>query len=125
MKEPVFEVFARKGREEPLRHIGFVNAMDDSFKVFFENGRISNCVVWQGMNGSVFQYGWYRKNASGNQITDMDIIDMASIATDIIFPAITIKDIWGGIGALPSLSCRNLGCTVGDIQGCIGKRAAV
>lgn len=28
MKEPVFEVFARKGREEPLRHIGFVNAMD-------------------------------------------------------------------------------------------------
>lgn len=28
MKEPVFEVFARKTREEPLRHIGYVNAMD-------------------------------------------------------------------------------------------------
>ena len=28
MKEPVYEVFARKTREEPLRHIGWVNAMD-------------------------------------------------------------------------------------------------
>lgn len=28
MKEPVFEVFARKSRGEPLRHVGFVNAMD-------------------------------------------------------------------------------------------------
>jgi 1,2-phenylacetyl-CoA epoxidase PaaB subunit len=28
VKEPVYEVFARKAREEPLRHIGFVNAMD-------------------------------------------------------------------------------------------------
>ncbi|HEV2148731.1 MAG TPA: hypothetical protein VGR37_15105 [Longimicrobiaceae bacterium] len=26
MKEPVFEVFARKTRGEPLRHIGFINA---------------------------------------------------------------------------------------------------
>jgi 1,2-phenylacetyl-CoA epoxidase PaaB subunit len=28
MKEPVYEVFARKTREEPLRHIGFINALD-------------------------------------------------------------------------------------------------
>jgi 1,2-phenylacetyl-CoA epoxidase PaaB subunit len=28
MQEPVFEVFARKAREEPLRHVGYVNAMD-------------------------------------------------------------------------------------------------
>jgi 1,2-phenylacetyl-CoA epoxidase PaaB subunit len=28
VKEPVYEVFARKAREEPLRHIGFVNALD-------------------------------------------------------------------------------------------------
>jgi 1,2-phenylacetyl-CoA epoxidase PaaB subunit len=27
MKEPVYEVFARKTREEPLRHIGYVNAL--------------------------------------------------------------------------------------------------
>ena len=28
MSEPVFEVFARKAREEPLRHIGDLNAPD-------------------------------------------------------------------------------------------------
>jgi 1,2-phenylacetyl-CoA epoxidase PaaB subunit len=28
MREPVFEVFARKARAEPLRHIGYVNALD-------------------------------------------------------------------------------------------------
>jgi 1,2-phenylacetyl-CoA epoxidase PaaB subunit len=28
MKEPVYEVFARKTREEPLRHVGYVNALD-------------------------------------------------------------------------------------------------
>jgi 1,2-phenylacetyl-CoA epoxidase PaaB subunit len=28
MREPVYEVFARKAREEPLRHIGFINALD-------------------------------------------------------------------------------------------------
>jgi 1,2-phenylacetyl-CoA epoxidase PaaB subunit len=27
MKEPVYEVFARKTREEPLRHIGYINAV--------------------------------------------------------------------------------------------------
>jgi 1,2-phenylacetyl-CoA epoxidase PaaB subunit len=26
--EPIYEVFARKNRDEPLRHIGFVNAID-------------------------------------------------------------------------------------------------
>ncbi len=35
MREPVFEVFARKTREEPLRHIGFLNAPDsDLARVF-------------------------------------------------------------------------------------------
>ena len=28
MREPVYEIFARKARAEPLRHVGFVNAMD-------------------------------------------------------------------------------------------------
>jgi 1,2-phenylacetyl-CoA epoxidase PaaB subunit len=28
MREPVYEVFARKTREEPLRHVGFINALD-------------------------------------------------------------------------------------------------
>jgi len=28
LREPVYEVFARKTREEPLRQIGFINALD-------------------------------------------------------------------------------------------------
>ena len=58
-------------------------------------------------------------------ITNMAISAMDSIAMDIIALAIAIGGIRGGIGALPSLPCRNLGFTVGDIQDCIGKRAAV
>ena len=58
-------------------------------------------------------------------ITDMVITAMAIIAMGIIAPAIAIRGIRGGIGALPSLSCRNLGFTVAGIRGCIGKRAAV
>jgi len=36
--EPVFEVFARKNRGEPLRHIGFVNAM---------NGDLARVYAWK------------------------------------------------------------------------------
>ena len=53
-------------------------------------------------------------------ITDMDISAMGSIAMGIISPAITMGGIWGGIGALASLACRDLGFTVGDIRDCIG-----
>jgi 1,2-phenylacetyl-CoA epoxidase PaaB subunit len=51
MKEPVYEVFARKGREEPLRHIGFVNAMDGELarvyacKTYDEQNWAEMCVV--------------------------------------------------------------------------------
>lgn len=38
MKEPVFEVFARKTRGEPLRHIGFVNA---------ETGDLARVYAWK------------------------------------------------------------------------------
>ena len=34
LKEPVFEVFARTGRVEPLRHVGFVDAMDGDHRRF-------------------------------------------------------------------------------------------
>jgi 1,2-phenylacetyl-CoA epoxidase PaaB subunit len=51
MREPVFEVFARKTREEPLRHIGFVNAMDGelarvyAWKTYDEQNWLEMCVV--------------------------------------------------------------------------------
>ncbi|HEX6039547.1 hypothetical protein [Longimicrobium sp.] len=51
MIEPVFEVFARKGRGEPLRHIGFVNAMDGdlarvyAWKTYDEQNWDEMCVI--------------------------------------------------------------------------------
>ena len=51
MKEPVYEVFARKSREEPLRHIGWVNAMDGdlarvyAWKTYDEQNWAEMCVV--------------------------------------------------------------------------------
>ena len=51
MKEPVYEVFARKGREEPLRHIGFINATDNdlarvyAWKTYDEQNWAEMCVV--------------------------------------------------------------------------------
>jgi 1,2-phenylacetyl-CoA epoxidase PaaB subunit len=51
MKEPVFEVFARKSRDEPLRHIGYVNAIDPTlagvfaWKTYDEQNWFEMCVV--------------------------------------------------------------------------------
>ncbi|HEX5724588.1 MAG TPA: hypothetical protein VFX98_03935 [Longimicrobiaceae bacterium] len=51
MKEPVYEVFARKTRDEPLRHIGWVNAMDGdlarvyAWKTYDEQNWAEMCVV--------------------------------------------------------------------------------
>jgi 1,2-phenylacetyl-CoA epoxidase PaaB subunit len=51
MKEPVYEVFARKTREEPLRHIGYVNAPGPelagvfAWKTYDEQNWFEMCVV--------------------------------------------------------------------------------
>ncbi len=51
MREPVFEVFARKTREEPLRHIGFLNAPDAelarvfAWKTYDEQNWFEMCVI--------------------------------------------------------------------------------
>jgi 1,2-phenylacetyl-CoA epoxidase PaaB subunit len=51
MKEPVFEVFARKTREEPLRHIGYINALTAelarvcAWKTYDEQNWFEMCVV--------------------------------------------------------------------------------
>jgi 1,2-phenylacetyl-CoA epoxidase PaaB subunit len=49
--EPVYEVFARKSRGEPLRHIGFINASGDelarvyAWKTYDEQNWEEMCVV--------------------------------------------------------------------------------
>lgn len=51
MKEPVYEVFARKTREEPLHHIGYINAMDDelarvyAWNTYDEQNWFEMCVI--------------------------------------------------------------------------------
>lgn len=51
MIEPVYEVFARKTREEPLRHIGCINALNPelarvcAWKTYDEQNWFEMCVV--------------------------------------------------------------------------------
>lgn len=51
MKEPIYEVFARKTREEPLHHIGYLNALNDelarvcAWKTYDEQNWFEMCVV--------------------------------------------------------------------------------
>lgn len=51
MKEPVYEVFARKNREDPLQHVGFLNAGDDAlarvyaWQTYDEQNWFEMCVV--------------------------------------------------------------------------------
>lgn len=51
MNEPVYEVFARKAREEPLRHIGYVNALNPelarvcAWKTYDEQNWFEMCIV--------------------------------------------------------------------------------
>jgi hypothetical protein len=51
MKEPVYEVFARKTRDEPLRHIGYINALNGelarvcAWKTYDEQNWFEMCVV--------------------------------------------------------------------------------
>ena len=51
MREPVYEVFARKTREEPLRHIGYINATDGdlarvyAWKTYDEQNWEEMCVI--------------------------------------------------------------------------------
>ncbi|MBI4540755.1 MAG: hypothetical protein HY704_14735 [Gemmatimonadetes bacterium] len=51
MDEPVYEVFARKSRGEPLRHVGYLNAPDPelarvyAWKTYDEEKWFEMCVV--------------------------------------------------------------------------------
>lgn len=51
MKEAVYDVFARKHRGDPLRHVGYVDAIDDelarvfAWKTYDEENWFEMCVV--------------------------------------------------------------------------------
>ncbi|WP_440906620.1 hypothetical protein ACMZOO_17995 (plasmid) [Catenovulum sp. SX2] len=52
----------------------FVAAMDDAFKVYHDNVKVKNCVVWQMDNGGIFQFGWFPKTVDGALIEDIHVI---------------------------------------------------
>ncbi len=51
MRERVYEIFARKSRGEPLRHVGYLDALDDelarvyAWKTYDEENWFEMCVV--------------------------------------------------------------------------------
>ena len=51
MRETVYDVFARKNRGQPLRHVGYVDAIDDelarvyAWKTYDEENWFEMCVV--------------------------------------------------------------------------------
>ena len=47
----------------------FVRSSDDSIKLFANGMRISDCTVWQGRNGGVFQLGWW----GSHSLHDIDV----------------------------------------------------
>ncbi len=73
MKEPVYEVFARKTKEEPLRHIGFINALTGdlarvcAWKTYDEQNWFEMCVVPRASILSVnLKEGPYSMTANGS-----------------------------------------------------------
>ena len=52
----------------------FIHANDDALKLYHSGARVENCVVWQGNNGAVFQFGWFPKTVRDVRVRDMDII---------------------------------------------------
>ncbi|KMT66442.1 hypothetical protein [Catenovulum maritimum] len=52
----------------------FISAFDDAFKTYSTNGKVRDCVIWQGDNGAIFQFGWYAKDISNLEVENLDII---------------------------------------------------
>ncbi|KAK7507340.1 hypothetical protein BaRGS_00001275, partial [Batillaria attramentaria] len=53
----------------------FIHANDDAIKIYSDGMHVSRCVVWQGLNGAVFQTGWYSgRDMQHVQVTDVDVI---------------------------------------------------
>ena len=40
----------------------YIRSSDDSIKLFGSGSEVADCVVWQGVNGAVFQLGWWMKH---------------------------------------------------------------
>lgn len=52
----------------------FIHADDDAFKIYNSGSTIHNCVIWQGYNGAVFQFGWFPKTVNNVTVSNVDVI---------------------------------------------------
>jgi 1,2-phenylacetyl-CoA epoxidase PaaB subunit len=73
MKEQIYDVFARKQRGDALRHIGYVDAMDDelarvyAWKTYDEEKWFEMCVVRRSAILGVNRYeGPWARQAAGD-----------------------------------------------------------
>nr|KAG5714633.1 hypothetical protein BaRGS_000121 [Batillaria attramentaria] len=65
----------------------FIHANDDAIKIYSDGMHVSRCVVWQGLNGAVFQTGWY----SGR---DMQHVQMHSGAHGTVTTSVSSTGKW-------------------------------
>ena len=52
----------------------FIHADDDALKIYNNDSRITNCVIWQSNNGASIQFGWFPKTVSNVTVNDIDVI---------------------------------------------------
>lgn len=52
----------------------FLHANDDAVKLYHSHINVSDCVVWKGENGPVFQWGWSPRDIEDVRVDGVDII---------------------------------------------------
>ena len=62
------------GGANSLVENAFIHANDDALKLYTSGAKVQNCVIWQGPNGAVFQFGWFTKSAKDIAVSMIDII---------------------------------------------------
>jgi hypothetical protein len=60
----------------------FIQACDDTVKIYDNNTIARRLVIWQMENGGVFQHGWGNQNCTGAHVYDIDILRTEWTTTD-------------------------------------------
>ena len=76
----------------------FIHANDDVVKLYHDNVRATNTVIWKNENGPVFQWGWVGRNINNVSVSDTDIIHSRMYwggnSNSCVFNS--AGDLWGG-----------------------------
>lgn len=52
----------------------FLKVNDDALKLYWDNSRAEDIIIWQYMNGAPFQWGWHGMSSSNVTVKNCDII---------------------------------------------------